>query len=156
MSASLLPFDRGPRTPAPVLRRYRLIDLVHRLALEDLSSRQQLVRLRQLARLDGLPLPINPRVWGDQVRRGAAAICSSSLWDAAAIDAWLHRPGPGHPPIPAAAAALPSPVIDLHAAMRARAIRIATGATGGTACAPRHGAGTANISGCASNKAARS
>lgn len=139
MSADLLSFPSRPAfagsdaiaRPArfggsclTALRRYRLADLVAVLALEALVRRSQIDRLRQLARIDGLPLPLNPRIWAGQRCRGAEAICAASEWDAAEVDAWLHRPG--FPP-PAAQGTVPDLPLDLHAAMRSRAVVLAAG-----------------------------
>jgi hypothetical protein len=122
MSAHLLRFSAAPAVLRMPQRRYRVHDLAWQLALEDLSPRQQVERLRQLARLAGLPLPLNPRIWKGKMQHGADAICAASLWNAAEVDAWLHQPDPVSP----AMAACPPPPPSLHAEMRSRALHLAS------------------------------
>jgi hypothetical protein len=109
---------------AAARRRYRLRDIAHLLAFDGLDRRTQISQLRQLARLDRMPLPINPRIWHEQVLRDHRAICAASLWDAAVFDAWQHHPtapngeaGESYPPAP----------IDLRQRMRQRALTLEQG-----------------------------
>ena len=124
MSAQILQFagaaDRRHAGP----RRYRFAEMIQRLALVDYSERSQIEHLRQLVRLDGLPAPINPRLRAGGVLRGADAVGRRSWWDAAEVDAWLARPGPGAPPAPGAIA-IPAARGSLHDEMRARAAALA-------------------------------
>lgn len=108
--------------PAHPLRRYRLGDIARLLCMEDLERRTLIERLRKLHRLDGMPLPENPRVYGDRVLRGARSICAGSIWDAARFDAWRHRPDPAAPQSLSIEPPLPLCVRD---EMRERAQRLA-------------------------------
>lgn len=132
MSAEIVPF---PPAAAPVARparfippahggrRYALRDMARKLAFENLDQRTLIAKLRLLARVDGMPLPLNPRTWGTQVFRDHRAICSQSQWDAGQVDYWLERPGPSAP----ATSAIPPIPPHARQDMRERALLIAQG-----------------------------
>lgn len=125
MSAQLLefPVSAVPAAPRLVLRRYGLGDMVRLCLIERLTRRSQIEHLRQLTRVDGLPAPISHRMWNGHVLRGADAICAASQWDAAAVDAWAHRPGPAAP----ALSAVPPIPPGLRASLAQRARALAAG-----------------------------
>lgn len=107
-------------------RRYRFVDVVARLALDCFTPRVQIEHLRILVAKDGMPAPINPRIYGGKVLRGAAAVGTRSEWDRAQIEAWLHQPGPDAPVVAALEIAPPAPQ-SLRDEMAARAIRMVGG-----------------------------
>lgn len=129
--ADCLPGATLRRAAVPAFRRYRLLDLARLLALDAMERRSQITRLRILARIDGLPLPLNPRVRKGVLLRGPQSIDARSEWDAAAFDAWLNRPVP---PAPSAACGDTAPPLyasasgeNLREALRGNAIRLAAG-----------------------------
>lgn len=132
-TAAIIPLP-APRAAAPPAaapavaasrRRYRLHDMARLMALDELAPRTLIDTLRRFARLDGMPVPLNPRTWGTTVHRGADAICKTSLWDAAQVDAWLARPA--HPAA-ARAAGTPATPPALRDALRHRAADLAASA----------------------------
>lgn len=129
MSAQIIEFTPSAPASAPARigvwsRRYRFAEVVARLAFDCFSPRVQIEHLRTLVRKDGMPAPINPRIYGGRVLRGADAICARSEWDRAQLEAWLHRPGPDAPPVEIAHAPAPQSLRD---EMAARAARMAGG-----------------------------
>lgn len=138
MSARILHFPRShpPADAAPqVIRRgvarprvYSVAEVADQLAMFGEARGTIIAKLRLLARDQGFPLPRNPRTWAGVIQRGPSAIGSRSLWDAAAIDAWLageHEPNP-----PAAMQApRPAPVsTEMRGRMAGRAALLAAGA----------------------------
>lgn len=122
--ATIIPFPAGrapcpPAAGAPAGRRYRLADVARLLGFEDLPQRALIAQLRALARLDGMPLPINPRLWAGSVLRDHRAIYAGSKWDAPAFDAWRYSP---RSPVPSAAPPVPP---GLHSRMAQRARQLA-------------------------------
>lgn len=115
----------GGRAPVLAYRRYRFVDLVRLLALDDMAPSTQVERLRLMFRKRRLPAPLNARVWKGEFVEGERAISTASVWDAADVDAHLHQPGPTTP-APATAAHPRAPAAnDLHEAMLANARRLA-------------------------------
>lgn len=99
---------RPPR-PAPVLpatggRRgeYAVGDLARELKIAHHSVRVVIEKLRALAKHDGMPLPVTPRIERGQPIHGPRAIYGKSRWDAGQIDAWLDGRGPAAPAAPVA------------------------------------------------------
>ena len=129
MTAQILswPAPAAQETPRRIgawSRHYRFADVVSRLALGCFSTRVQIEHLRVLVRKDGMPAPVNPRIRGGQVLRGADAVCARSQWDRAQLEAWLDRPGPDAPPMAGQIIAAPQ---SLRNEMAARAARMAGG-----------------------------
>lgn len=127
MAAQVLQFPNSPLAVSrpysgrvSVARRnYGFDDLVALLCLRPLAPRAQVQRLRLMASCAGLPLPRNPRVWGQQIVTGPDSICRASIWCALEIDAWIDMQG--NPP-PAAPASNPNRINHcMREEMRARA-----------------------------------
>lgn len=115
---------RGP-SATHARRHYTLHDLARLLDWQDQCQRTIIRRLRALVDNEGLPAPLGQRLRKGRLCRGSASVCANSRWDAAQVDAWLHRPGPVAPE----AHAFPAPkaLQSLRAAMADRARKAAGG-----------------------------
>lgn len=139
MSAQLIPFPAtapgampaavASPVPPPVppathgRRHYTLADMARLLDWYALRPVTIIRRLRTLVDKEGLPAPLGRRLYKDRLCHGGRAVCAASRWDAAQVDAWLHRPGPTAPP-----AHLPPPAPPaVHNAMAHRARQLAAG-----------------------------
>ncbi|MCP3730408.1 hypothetical protein M9978_08200 [Sphingomonas sp. MG17] len=80
---------------------YAIGDIARALKLTD-KPRTVIDKLRALARHDGMPLPITPRLERGRPIHGPRSIYARSRWDAGEIDAWLDGRGPAAPAQPVA------------------------------------------------------